>query len=355
MHETFDLFIAIQLQRDIAQERLLVHYLCNQKELSEKHFLSRYFGQHGNNACCVQTVAAAATGPSAVSATVEAKPEGEAKATVMASAAVVDASDLVFAIEGGSVAGAALTSGLVISGESNEFSGKIDSKDFEQLRNNESIDNDTTHPVLPAATLNEKIFNDVLMQIWDSNNYAAGSQEDFIYANGSKINHACVSNCMMAFTPAPESYVSIRTKRDLVQGEEITVNYGCEGPFQYRQEKFVKEFKFLCRCNACIDKLNVLRTDHAYRSEHKSFLATETTLTTVLGIETSVEAAESKEIREWAAKIEKYATGEEREVVQFVQILDLRRSSEFETNTILQTSACAKLVRDGLDEILAGR
>ncbi|KAB8294075.1 hypothetical protein EYC80_009530 [Monilinia laxa] len=161
----------------------------------------------------------------------------------------------------------------------------------------------------------------VLMMIWDSNNHAADGQEDFIYANGSKINHACVSNCTMAFTPEPKSYVSIRTKRDLAQGEEITINYGCEGPFRYRQEKFAKEFKFLCRCDACINKLNVPRTDHAYRSEHKSFLATDTTPTTVLGIETSAEAAESKEIREWAAKIEKYATGEEQKLHQLYKSL----------------------------------
>ncbi|KAA8565800.1 hypothetical protein EYC84_009625 [Monilinia fructicola] len=161
----------------------------------------------------------------------------------------------------------------------------------------------------------------VLMQIWDSNNYAADGQEDFIYANGSKINHACVSNCTMAFTPAPKSYVSIRTKRDLVQGEEITINYGCEGPFQYREEKFAKEFKFLCRCDACINKLDVPRTDHAYHSEHKLFLATDTTTITVLGVETSAEAAESKEIREWAAEIEKFATGEEEKLYNLYKSL----------------------------------
>ncbi|KAB8294074.1 hypothetical protein EYC80_009529 [Monilinia laxa] len=89
-----------------------------------------------------RTVAAATTGTSAASA------------TAMASAAVVDASDPVAAIAGGSAAGATPTLGLATSEESNKASGKTDSTDLKPFKNTESIDNDTSHQV-PAATLNE--------------------------------------------------------------------------------------------------------------------------------------------------------------------------------------------------------
>lgn len=170
------------------------------------------------------------------------------------------------------------------------------------------------------------------MKIWKFNEFSAdlnlpmksdeGEEqvESFIYAHGSKLNHACISNCSMAFTK--ENYISIRTTRNILQGEELTINYGCEGTFQSRKEKLAKKFKFICRCDTCVNKLYVPPRLHIAYIQHIRELEYQSDLpsTRVLGIETYLEAKQSQEIREWAAKINKRAIDEEE------QLLNLYRS-----------------------------
>ncbi|KAI9650836.1 hypothetical protein NHQ30_000870 [Ciborinia camelliae] len=168
-----------------------------------------------------------------------------------------------------------------------------------------------------------------LMGVWKSNCIKAtwdpkphDGVEDFIYANGSKINHACIPNCSWAFTP--ESHLSIRTKRDVAKGEHITVNYGYEGSLMSRQRRISSRLKFVCVCDACLRMVHVPLTCRAANEEHTRILNAEPSTITVLGLESPAEAAKSKEIREWAEQIQQYATSEQERLASLY--LSLTRS-----------------------------
>ncbi|KAF7950290.1 hypothetical protein EAE96_007578 [Botrytis aclada] len=149
-----------------------------------------------------------------------------------------------------------------------------------------------------------------LMKRWAINSFEINpflqvgdtANNNYIYDKACRINHACVPNCSRASNS--EHSISIRAMRDIMKGEEITINYGVYGTAPFRATNIAERWKFTCTCNACVKKQFVPGTGYAEYKHNKRLLCFERPRLIPLGAETSEEAALSEEIIEWADMIE---------------------------------------------------
>ena len=70
-----------------------------------------------------------------------------------------------------------------------------------------------------------------------------------VFATYSLLNHSCDANCRF-ITFGNQVYV--QSTKDILAGEELTINYGVnEGAIAERQKYLKENFGFICKCNLC--------------------------------------------------------------------------------------------------------
>lgn len=78
-----------------------------------------------------------------------------------------------------------------------------------------------------------------------------------IYSTLSMFNHACNENVGHSFFG---STVVVRATKEIKEGEQCFINYGaypCDDPTRVRQRFIQEQYRFTCRCQACVENWSV--------------------------------------------------------------------------------------------------
>nr|POE52315.1 set domain-containing protein 5 [Quercus suber] len=91
-----------------------------------------------------------------------------------------------------------------------------------------------------------------LLNIFRNNNFELETQQQAVFGDICRINHACLPNSQGNFNNALGQF-TIHAVKPIKDGEEITINYLPEhGALkEYRQGRLLQSYGFLCDCPAC--------------------------------------------------------------------------------------------------------
>ena len=73
-----------------------------------------------------------------------------------------------------------------------------------------------------------------------------------VYLQASKINHSCSPNVFATWVNDGDAISHIVALRDIMEGEELLVNYVDDEELEERQGKLLEGWGFVCKCKKCI-------------------------------------------------------------------------------------------------------